>query len=192
MSVREGKTDFSISTNVIKLPTANVWTYWVITQGGGVPFDVQIPHPIHLHGHDFYVLGAGSSAWTDADREGLNYDSPIRRDVAMLPTNGWLALAFLTNNPGAWLFHCHIVGVDTQRGRPSTANSLLTGMARRRRFRGSILGIREFHAQCRSSTDGFRRAVRRLGFLLQIGYLLAKRFWCLNKKGHGEVLIMSR
>ena len=28
----------------------------------------------------------------------------------MLNTNGWLALAFQTDNPGAWLMHCHIVG----------------------------------------------------------------------------------
>lgn len=26
----------------------------------------------------------------------------------MLPGNGWLVLAFQTDNPGAWLFHCHI------------------------------------------------------------------------------------
>lgn len=26
----------------------------------------------------------------------------------MLPTNGWLALAFVTDNPGAWVMHCHI------------------------------------------------------------------------------------
>lgn len=26
----------------------------------------------------------------------------------MLPTNGWLVLAFETNNPGAWIMHCHI------------------------------------------------------------------------------------
>lgn len=116
-------------TNVISLPNQNEWTYWVITEGFGSPFTVNIPHPIvsfrhqypravgfsltrvfqHLHGHDFYVLGSGSSAWTDADRETLNYDSPLRRDVAMLPTNGWLAIAFETNNPGAWLLHCHIV-----------------------------------------------------------------------------------
>lgn len=116
MSVRQGMTDFAAGTNVIKLPTSNVWTYWVITQGGGVPFDVNIPHPIHLHGHDFYILGAGSSGWTDADREGLNYENPIRRDVAMLPANGWLAVAFLTNNPGAWLFHCHIVCIGETSG----------------------------------------------------------------------------
>ncbi|KAI5366534.1 putative multicopper oxidase, type 1, carbohydrate binding module family 20, cupredoxin [Septoria linicola] len=94
--------------NVISLPTAGQWTYWVITEGFGSPFSVNIPHPIHLHGHDFYVLGWGTEAWRDSDRETLNYDDPIRRDVAMLPSNGWLAIAFETNNPGAWLLHCHI------------------------------------------------------------------------------------
>ncbi|KAF2217437.1 carbohydrate-binding module family 20 protein [Cercospora zeae-maydis SCOH1-5] len=94
--------------NVISLPNANRWTYWVITEAPGSPFTVDIPHPIHLHGHDFYVLGAGERAWTDDDRQGLNYENPMRRDSAMLPTNGWLAIAFETNNPGAWLMHCHI------------------------------------------------------------------------------------
>jgi hypothetical protein len=32
----------------------------------------------------------------------------VRRDVTMLPPNGWLVLAFHTDNPGAWLMHCHI------------------------------------------------------------------------------------
>jgi hypothetical protein len=26
----------------------------------------------------------------------------------MLPAKGWLLLAFQTDNPGAWLMHCHI------------------------------------------------------------------------------------
>ena len=26
----------------------------------------------------------------------------------MLPAGGWLAIAFPTDNPGAWLMHCHI------------------------------------------------------------------------------------
>ena len=26
----------------------------------------------------------------------------------MLPAGGWLVIAFETNNPGAWLLHCHI------------------------------------------------------------------------------------
>jgi hypothetical protein len=26
----------------------------------------------------------------------------------MVAANGWLVLAFLTDNPGSWLMHCHI------------------------------------------------------------------------------------
>lgn len=73
-------------------------------------------HPIHLHGHDFYVLGASENLpvgpspifFGDGDIDDLNFDNPTRRDVAMLPANGWLVLAFRTDNPGAWLMHCHI------------------------------------------------------------------------------------
>jgi hypothetical protein len=32
----------------------------------------------------------------------------VRRDVTMLPALGWVLIAFKTDNPGAWLFHCHI------------------------------------------------------------------------------------
>jgi hypothetical protein len=38
----------------------------------------------------------------------LNFVNPPRRDVAMLPSSGYLVLGFLTDNPGAWLMHCHI------------------------------------------------------------------------------------
>jgi FtsP/CotA-like multicopper oxidase with cupredoxin domain len=30
----------------------------------------------------------------------------------MLPPGGWLVIAFQTNNPGAWLMHCHIVRIS--------------------------------------------------------------------------------
>jgi len=55
------------------------------------------------HGHDFYVLGTGSGSYANADPNSLNYNNPPRRDVAMLPAGGWLAVAFQTDNPGAWL-----------------------------------------------------------------------------------------
>ena len=38
----------------------------------------------------------------------FKYDNPPRRDTVMLPHNGFVALAFRPNNPGAWLLHCHI------------------------------------------------------------------------------------
>jgi len=106
--VRTGNTNYPANASVITLPNEGVWTYWVLQEVAGDPYDVAVPHPIHLHGHDFYVLGAGDTTWTASDANNLNFDNPPRRDVAMLNTNGWLALAFQTDNPGAWLMHCHI------------------------------------------------------------------------------------
>jgi len=40
--------------------------------------------------------------------DSLTWNNPPRRDVATLPAGGWIILAFPTDNPGAWLMHCHI------------------------------------------------------------------------------------
>ncbi|KAK0725030.1 multicopper oxidase-domain-containing protein [Lasiosphaeris hirsuta] len=101
--------------NVISVPTANVWTFWLIQNNS------SIPHPVHLHGHDVLILGASPAlanpvapgntlrAWNQAvNGPQLKGNNPTRRDTTMLPAWGWLVLAFRTNNPGAWLFHCHI------------------------------------------------------------------------------------
>jgi FtsP/CotA-like multicopper oxidase with cupredoxin domain len=77
------------------------WAFFIIQN------EFFASHPIHLHGHDFYVLGSEASA-TFSSSTVLNWENPPRRDVSMLPANGYLALAFQTNNPGAWLMHCHI------------------------------------------------------------------------------------
>lgn len=66
-----------------------------------------IPHPIRLHSHDFYVLGAGTGVYNDPTA--LNYKNPPRRDVATLPARGYLVIAFIADNPGAWLMYCRIV-----------------------------------------------------------------------------------
>lgn len=42
------------------------------------------------------------------DASSLNLINPPRRDVASLPGNGHLAIAFPLDNPGSWLMHCHI------------------------------------------------------------------------------------
>ena len=102
--VREGDFNFAPSMNVITLPGNNSWSIWVIQ---AVPtIAPPIPHPIHLHGHDFYILGAGTGIFNNT--QPLQYVNPPRRDVAMLPASGYLVLAFITDNPGAWLMHCHI------------------------------------------------------------------------------------
>ncbi|GAB7364083.1 hypothetical protein MBLNU230_g4635t1 [Neophaeotheca triangularis] len=101
--VMDGEDEFPEKYNVIPTIKEGGWNYWLIQQVQGVP---PIPHPIHLHGHDFYVLGHGSGSYSP-DTE-LNFATPPRRDTAILPGGGWLALAFESNNPGAWLMHCHL------------------------------------------------------------------------------------
>jgi hypothetical protein len=44
----------------------------------------------------------------DMETSTVNLENPPRRDVATLPGNGHLAIAFKKDNPGSWLFHCHI------------------------------------------------------------------------------------
>ncbi|KAK3317236.1 multicopper oxidase [Cercophora scortea] len=101
-------TTFDTSNAVIELPTADEWVYVVIET------TLPIPHPIHLHGFDFFVLAQGTGTFSTSTVT-LNTANPPRRDTAMLPASGFVVLAFETDNPGAWLMHCHI-GWHTSEG----------------------------------------------------------------------------
>lgn len=101
--VIDGNTSYPQAENLIFVDEENVWTYWVIQNL------FALPHPMHLHGHDYLILGsAADSTFTASDSSTLNFDNPTRRDVTMLPASGYLILAFKADNPGNWLFHCHI------------------------------------------------------------------------------------
>jgi FtsP/CotA-like multicopper oxidase with cupredoxin domain len=100
LQVLNGNTTYDTSNAVIELPTADEWVYMVIETS------LAVPHPIHLHGHDFFVLAQGSGSYSSDTT--LNLENPPRRDTAMLPASGYLVMAFETDNPGAWLMHCHI------------------------------------------------------------------------------------
>ncbi|KAI1866391.1 hypothetical protein JX265_007692 [Neoarthrinium moseri] len=80
-------------------------------------------HPFHLHGHQFWVLGAGHGYFPGYAALGLQpegrglldpanrtvVENPVRRDVATAEGFGWVLLRFVADNPGVWLFHCHMV-----------------------------------------------------------------------------------
>jgi hypothetical protein len=55
-----------------------------------------------LLGHDVGVFNART------DLSKLDWTNPTRRDVTILPAGGWTVIGFPTDNPGAWLMHCHI------------------------------------------------------------------------------------
>lgn len=66
-------------------------------------------HPFHLHGHQFQVLDrphSGAGKWSGGDG-GAN-PVPPKRDVVTVNANSFAVLRFVANNPGVFLFHCHI------------------------------------------------------------------------------------
>jgi hypothetical protein len=70
--------------------------------------------------------------------------TPIRRDGATLPgalTGGWLLIGVYTDNPGAWLMHCHI------RWHASQGLSLHF-VERRSEIIGSIGSLGELNSGC--------------------------------------------
>ncbi|KAJ7606635.1 laccase 1 precursor [Roridomyces roridus] len=67
---------------------------------GGAP---GAPHPIHLHGHNFFVVRSAGNAT-------YNFVDPVIRDVVSTgpDTTDLVTIRFETNNAGPWFLHCHI------------------------------------------------------------------------------------
>jgi len=61
--------------------------------------DTLWPHPIHLHGHVFRVLS----------RDGKATRHREWRDTVLLAPRERAEIAFVADNPGGWMFHCHVL-----------------------------------------------------------------------------------
>jgi FtsP/CotA-like multicopper oxidase with cupredoxin domain len=61
--------------------------------------DTAWHHPIHLHGHAFRVVSRNGRA--TKHREWL--------DTVMLEPRERAEIAFVADNPGDWMFHCHVL-----------------------------------------------------------------------------------
>ncbi len=59
----------------------------------------QYHHPIHLHGHTFTVL----------ELNGQTLAEPFHTDTVLLGKNGSAKAAFVADNPGRWMYHCHVI-----------------------------------------------------------------------------------
>ena len=57
-----------------------------------------MPHPMHLHGHEFQVV----------EIDGERFSGAVRDTVLVRP-RGRVVVAFDANNPGWWAFHCHLL-----------------------------------------------------------------------------------
>jgi FtsP/CotA-like multicopper oxidase with cupredoxin domain len=55
-------------------------------------------HPMHLHGHSFRVISRNGKP------------NPLRewRDTFLVPPRESADIAFVADNPGDWMFHCHV------------------------------------------------------------------------------------
>jgi FtsP/CotA-like multicopper oxidase with cupredoxin domain len=62
--------------------------------------DTAWAHGIHLHGHHFEVLSRGGRP--DPHRD--------RRDTVLVMPDEPVEIAFVADNPGRWLLHCHMLG----------------------------------------------------------------------------------
>jgi FtsP/CotA-like multicopper oxidase with cupredoxin domain len=56
-------------------------------------------HPIHLHGYSFRVVARDSQPTHDREW----------RDTVLIPPRKSADIAFVADNPGDWMFHCHIL-----------------------------------------------------------------------------------
>ena len=61
--------------------------------------NTEFEHPMHLHGHFFKVLRID-------DRK---LERPTWRDTVMVGPKGSAEIAFVADNVGEWMFHCHIL-----------------------------------------------------------------------------------
>ncbi|KAI0098751.1 multicopper oxidase-domain-containing protein [Nemania sp. FL0031] len=80
-------------------------------------------HPFHLHGTRMWVLGQGHGYFPGYEALGLLPEgkgllnsanntvirNPLKRDTVSVEGFGWTLLRFTADNPGVWLFHCHVI-----------------------------------------------------------------------------------
>uniref|UniRef100_A0A060T8I1 ARAD1D06952p n=1 Tax=Blastobotrys adeninivorans TaxID=409370 RepID=A0A060T8I1_BLAAD len=66
-------------------------------------------HPFHMHGHKFWILASGKGYFDPAMYNDIDTTNPARRDTVHVDSFGWTLVRFVTDNPGVWIFHCHIV-----------------------------------------------------------------------------------
>ncbi|KAM0319649.1 hypothetical protein ACHAPQ_010273 [Fusarium lateritium] len=71
-------------------------------------------HPVHLHGHKFFVLLQGRDGYPPSpsklpkylEKHGL-LQNPLRRDTVTVEGYARAVIRVVLDNPGLWAFHCH-------------------------------------------------------------------------------------
>jgi L-ascorbate oxidase len=73
---------------------------------------------VHLHGLAYAVVGIGKlktsiklaevEALDKAGKLPRNFDNPPVKDTVTVPVGGYTIIRFVADNPGTWMFHCHL------------------------------------------------------------------------------------
>ncbi|KIY46889.1 hypothetical protein FISHEDRAFT_46424 [Fistulina hepatica ATCC 64428] len=63
-------------------------------------------HPFHIHGYKPWIMGSGAGRYIGQD---LNATNPMRRDTFNVPRFSWMVIRIVTDMPGYWALHCHLV-----------------------------------------------------------------------------------
>src|SRR5687767_13956577 len=67
----------------------------------------QALHPMHLHGYHFKVIGT----------DGIPVEGPpLKKDTVTVGPGERYDLEFVADNPGTWVFHCHILSHVANKG----------------------------------------------------------------------------
>lgn len=75
-------------------------------------------HPMHLHGHQFRVVGA--------DGFPIARDTQIYKNTILVASGETWDIRFLANNEGIWPFHCHMPHHVTNNGTPPVGGMFTT------------------------------------------------------------------
>lgn len=87
-------------------------TYDAVFLGGSgfyyflIQNDTPLPHSIHFHGHDMYIMDYGVGIGLGFEYRSASYSNITRRDTHTVDPGGYLIFAFEGGNPGAWLLRC--------------------------------------------------------------------------------------
>lgn len=93
LQVADGNTTWTEKQNMNVFPNAGEWVYWVFQS------TTSQMHPMHIHGHDFWVLAQGNGTYEEGAVDLQLVDSP-RRDTVQVQGHGYAVVAFRTDNPG--------------------------------------------------------------------------------------------
>lgn len=106
--------DYCACTHVLRVNLDSVVEIILVDEG----FAYDANHPFHLHGYQFRVIAMeriGENVTVDKvkalDKKGAirrNLDHAPLKDTVTVPDGGYTVVRFHANNPGYWLFHCHI------------------------------------------------------------------------------------